>query len=130
MARKKSKGTALSVFKGREARLNRAIFQVLSAGEPQAIWYIFKGVTKLRGLKGKRYAVVEVRMKALETQGYLAVAGERDTKQGYKTPIFKMTAKANLAWMIGPRTIDDIVREVDEETALILFKTISKLFNC
>jgi len=88
------------------------------------------GVTKLRGLKGKRYAVVEVRMKALETQGYLAVAGERDTKQGYKTPIFKMTAKANLAWMIGPRTIDDIVREVDEETALILFKTVSKLFKC
>ena len=129
MARKKCKGTELSVFKGREARLNRAIFQILSAEEPQAIWDIFKGVTKLRGLKGKRYAVVEVRMKALETQGYLAVAGERDTKQGYKTPTFKMTAKAKLARAIGPRTIDDIVREVDEETALILFETVSKLFN-
>jgi len=47
MAPKKCKGTELSVFKGREARLNRAIFQVLSAEAPQAIWDIFKGVTKL-----------------------------------------------------------------------------------
>jgi hypothetical protein len=47
--------------------------------------------------------------------------------QGYKTPMFKMTSKAKLAVAIGSRTIDDIVRELGEETALIMLKTISML---
>lgn len=127
MARKKCKSTELSVFKGREARLNRAIFQTLSGKEPLAIWDIFKNTAKLRSLRRKRYAVVEVRVKALEAQGYLAVAGERDTKQGNRTSLFKLTAKAKLALMIGSRTIDDIARDLDEKTALVLLEAIAKL---
>ncbi len=78
-------------------------------------------------MKRKRYAVVEVRVKALEAQGYLAAAGESETKQGNKTLLFKMTPKAELAITIGSRTIDDIIKELDEETALMVLKAISKL---
>ena len=38
-----------------------------------------------------------------------------------------MTAKAKLALMIGSRTIDDIVRDLDEKTALVLLEAIAKL---
>ena len=127
VAPKKCKVTELSVFKGREAKLNRAIFQILSTKEPLAIWDLFSNIAKLRGLKRKRYAVVEVRVKALEAQGYLAVAGERDTKQGNKTSLFKLTAKAKLALEIGPRTIDDVLRELNEETALMMLKILLRL---
>jgi hypothetical protein len=75
VVRKKCKGTKLRVFKGREAKLDRAIFHVLSSEEPQAIWDVCKNITKIKGLKRKRYAVVELRTKALEAQGYLTKAG-------------------------------------------------------
>ncbi len=125
MASKKSKGTELSVFKGREARLNRAIFQVLSAEAHQAIWGIFKGVSKLRGLKGKRYAVVEVRVKALETEGYLTKAGERDTKQGKRATLFKMTGRAKLALELNSIDMDDLLEGLDENEALTILKALS-----
>ena len=127
MARKKCKGTELSVFKGKEAKLNRAIFQVLTAEEPQAIWDIFKNINRLRGMRRKRYAVIETRTKILDAQGYLTKAGERDTKQGSKTALFKMTAKAKLALELGSRNIDDLLRELDEETAFTILKAVSKL---
>jgi hypothetical protein len=126
VAPKKSKDTELSVFKGKEAKLNRAIFQILTSQEPQAVWDIFRNVAKQRGLKRKRYAVVEVRVKALESQGYLAVAGERETKQGNKTPLFKMTVKAKLALTIGPRTINDVMSDLDETSAAIILEALSK----
>lgn len=94
MTRKPRKGSELSVFKGREATLNQAIFHILSKEEPQAVWDIFKNFAKLRGLERKRYTVVEVRVKALEAQSYLARAGERSTKQDGKAPLFRLTAKA------------------------------------
>ena len=125
MAPKKCKGTELSVFKGREAKLNRAIFQVLSAQEPQAVWDIFKEVTKLRGLKGKRYAVIEVRVKSLETEGYLIKVGERDTKQGKRTSLFKMTGRAKLALALDSTDIDSLLRELDENATLTILRVIS-----
>ncbi len=125
MAPKKSKGTELSVFKGREARLNRAIFQVLTAQEPHAIWDIFKGITKLRGLKSKRYAVVEVRVKTLETEGYLTKTGERETKQGRRTALFKLTGRAKLAIALDQIDIDSLLAELDEKAALTILWAIS-----
>ncbi len=125
MAPKKSRGTELSVFKGREARLNRAIFLILSAEEPRAVWDIFKGVSKLQGLKRKRYAVVEVRVKALEIEGYLTKAGERDTKQGKKTALFELTGKAKLAITLDQIDIDSLLGKLDENSALTILQAIS-----
>ena len=125
MPQRKAKGTELSVFKGREARLNRAIFHVLSVAEPQAKWDIFKNVTRLRTLKRKRYAVVEVRIAALETQGYLVVSGERETKQGGKTPLFRMTSRAKLVLALDSRSIDEIIGELNEQAASTILKAIS-----
>ncbi len=56
-ARKKSKGTEL-LFSGREAKLNRAIFQTLDNGASETIWGILKQITKIRGFTRKEYAVI------------------------------------------------------------------------
>ncbi len=117
------------MFRGKAAKLNRAIFQVLTEEKPMAIWDIFKCVTKFKGLKRKRYAVIDVRVKALEAEGYLEVAGERETKQGSKTQLFKLADRGELALVIGPRTIDDIMKELNKETAPMMLKTIRKLPN-
>jgi hypothetical protein len=58
MARKKAKGTELSVFKGREAKLNRAIFQTLALKGPQSTNGLYQNVRKLRGFSRKHYVNV------------------------------------------------------------------------
>ena len=76
-------------------------------------------------MKGKRYAVVEVRVKALETEGYLAKAGERDTKQGKRTALFKMAGRAKLALALDSTDIDSLLGELDEVAALTILRVIS-----
>ena len=124
MPRRKRKSCRLSVFKGREAKLNRAIFQVLKEEAPQAMWDIFRKVGRMRGFKRTKYAVINTRVKALEAKGYLKKTGERDTKQGGETALYKMTARARLAVKLSCQTIDDLINELDEDAALIILKAI------
>jgi hypothetical protein len=71
LARKKSKGTELSVFKGREAKLNRAILEILIRKDCKTIYDIHKQVRLGKDLKGTYYGKVNKRVKALEQTGYL-----------------------------------------------------------
>ena len=70
----------LSVFKGREARLNRTVFQNLALRGPQTIYDIHKQVRTLRGFRLTRYASVNKRVKALEATGYVRRIGAKKTK--------------------------------------------------
>jgi hypothetical protein len=126
MARKKSQGTELAVFKGREAKLNRAIFQILKDKTPQAMWDILRQIDRLKGFKHTKYAVINIRVKALETRGYLRKTGERDTKQGGETILYEMTARAQLAVALSSRHIDDLLNELDEDAALTILNAIRK----
>ena len=117
VAWKKRKGSELSVFKGRQARLNHAIFKALEDQSPMAIWDIFRQVTSIKGTKRTKYAVVNSRVKDLEAGNYLLKAGIRDTKQGNKTVLFRTTAKAKLALALTSKNIDDFLNEIDEEAA-------------
>ncbi len=125
MVRKKSESVKLAVFKGREARLNRAILELFSEENLLAKWDVFKKLIRKRGFKRVRYAVIDVRIGALETEGFLALAGERDKKQGGKTALFRSTAKAKLALELSSRNIDDLLNELDEGAALAMLRLIS-----
>ena len=96
MPRPKSEKVRLSVFRGKEAKLNLAIFLVLSETSPLAIWDIHKNVGKMRGFKGIKYAVINTRIRVLEEKGYLISMGNRDTKQGGKTTLYILSAKMKL----------------------------------
>ncbi|HDQ06577.1 MAG TPA: hypothetical protein ENN36_07645 [Candidatus Bathyarchaeota archaeon] len=125
MPRGKGKTCRLSVFKGREAKLNRAIFQVLKDEAPQAMWDILRNVCKIRGFKRTKYAVINTRVKALEAKGYLTKTGERDTKQGGETNLYKMTARARLAVKLSSQTVDDLINRLDEDAASTILEAIS-----
>ena len=71
MARKKCKGTELSVFKGREAKLNRAIFQTLASKGIATIYDIHKEIRKLRGMAKIRYSSETNECKALKNLNYV-----------------------------------------------------------
>jgi hypothetical protein len=79
----RKKGTELVVFKGREAKLNYAIFQILALKGQQTIYDVYKQVIKYKGLKNTRYASVNKRIKALEEKSYIKRTGTRLTCTGW-----------------------------------------------
>ena len=97
MVRKKCKGTELAVFKGREAKLNRAILHILARQGPQTIYDIHRQVNFSKGLKRSRYANVNLRVRALNERGYLIKTGLKGTKAGFKATLFETTTKAHIA---------------------------------
>jgi DNA-binding MarR family transcriptional regulator len=127
VARKKNKGTDLSVFKGREAKLNYAIFQILTLRSPLIIYDITREVRKLRGFRHTKYTNVGRRVKALEQQGYLSMAGSRDTQSGAQGTLYRLTARAHVAIISNYVSRDTFVKQASEEAlmaelaALILF---------
>ena len=127
MAKTKKKDGRLSVFKGREARLNRAIFHALAEKGTQAIYDIAKQVRRQRGLRHTKYTNVSRRVKALEQQGYLDKAGKRSTQPGSEATLYQLSTRAHVALLLNQVSPDTLIEKADEETlttelaALILF---------
>jgi DNA-binding Lrp family transcriptional regulator len=126
VARRKAKsGSArLSVFKGREARLNRAIFQILALKGPLTIYDIHKEVKAQRGLKHTKYTNVLRRIRALEESGYLEKAGTRKTLPGYERMLYKLTSKTYLALLLNKINLDSFIQTADEDTITAMLAAI------
>ena len=117
MAKGKDKSGRLSVFKGREARLNKAVFRILALKGPQTIYDIHKEVKAQRGLRQTRYANVNKRVRALEESGYIKKTGIKKTKAGFEASIYELNAKGYLAMLFNFINLDDLLRRVDEAAA-------------
>lgn len=117
MARKKAKGTELSVFSGREARLNRAIFEILAKESPQLLKQLYKKVSKQKGLEETYYASLTKRLRCLKEAGYIA-----ENKQKQPSPtIYELRTKAYLAMFLEENSMQDILEQAtDTQSALIL----------
>jgi hypothetical protein len=73
---RRNHGTAaLSVFNGREAKLNRVIFQVIAQKSPQTAWDIFSQFTKQKELSNLKYWVLIRRIKNLFESDFLMKVG-------------------------------------------------------
>jgi hypothetical protein len=127
MARKKGKSTELSVFKGREAKLNRAIFQNLALKGPQTIYDLHKNMKLTRGLKQSHYANVNKRTRALEQRGYLRMVNILNTKAGFKASVYEMKAKAYLALVLDKVNLEELLDQTDEEVATVIVAIVAGL---
>lgn len=125
MARGKRKSGRLQVFKGREAKLNRAIFRILALKGPQTIYDIHKQVKTRRRLRHVRYATVNKRVRALQKSGYIKKTGRKKTKAGFKASIYELTARAYLAILLNSVNLDELVTRADEATASIILAAIT-----
>jgi len=126
VARRKDKsGSAtLSVFKGREARLNRAIFHILALKGPLTIYDIHKEIKAQRGIRQTRYANVNKRVRDLEESGYIQRIGSKRNKAGFQSSIYDLTSKTYLALVLGSVNLDDLLMRVDNAKALEIMATI------
>ena len=107
----------ISVFKGREARLNFAVFHILALKGPQTIYDIHKELKAQKGLRYIRYATVNKRVRLLKESGYINKIGVKKTKAGSEASIYELTARAYLAMLLNFINLDDLLMKVDEATA-------------
>ena len=75
MTRKICKGTELKVFSGREARLNRITFLVLSSKSPLTSYDIYLGIRRIKGFRHVKWRSIDRRIKALYAQGWIIKCG-------------------------------------------------------
>ena len=124
MERSKRNCGRISVFKGREAKLNKAIFHILALKGPQTIYDIHKELKAQKGLRYIRYATVNKRVRALEESGFVKRAGLRRTKAGFEASTYELTTRAHLAILLDSTNLEDLINELDEDDALMVLATI------
>ena len=115
MPRRKRKTGRISVFKGREAKLNHAIFHILALKGPLTIYEVCKRVKTKKGLKHTKYTNVNRRIRALKESGYLQKVGTRRTQAGLQAILYQMTARAFLAILLNEVNLHDLVQTASEE---------------
>jgi len=115
----------ISVFKGREARLNFAVFHILALKGPQTIYDIHKELKAQKGLRYIRYATVNKRIRLLKESGYINKIGEKKTKAGFEASIYELTARSYLAILLNSINLDKLVKRVDEATASMILAAIT-----
>jgi hypothetical protein len=113
VARRKDKTGRISVFKGREAKLNRSIFYILALKGPHTVYALLGEVRKQRGLTKTRDGVLRRRVEALEKQDYLMKVGTAKTRWGYDTPLYDLTPRAELAMALNKIDLDRFIKEAD-----------------
>jgi hypothetical protein len=124
-SRRKANSGKLSVFKGHEARLNKAIFHIIALKSPLTIYEAFKEVKTQKGLKNTKYTNVNRRIRTLEQSGYLEKAGQRKTLAGFEATLYQLSAKGYLALKLNQTDIETLLQNADETAILTLLATLS-----
>ena len=119
MARRNSKGIAVEPFIGRGTTVNRAIFQVLGAKQPQKTRQISKKVTNIPEFKDTSCSTVNKRVRDLEKNGYLKRT-QANERVGGITNYYELTSKAYLAKFLDSNSAEDIFEHISDEAALII----------
>jgi hypothetical protein len=108
-------GSKLSVFKGREAKLNRAIFLTLFQNGPLVVYDITKAVKKRKGFRLTKYTNVNRRVRALTQQGYLEIIGSRETQSGSQGALYQPTIRTKVAFYMNAVSPDQFIKEANDE---------------
>jgi len=104
----------IAVFKGRDARLNKAIFWILAHQGSLTIYDIWRKMRTQRDFAYIPYNTVNRRVRALEEQGSVEKIGERKTKTGFKAALYQLTVRAYLAILLDKINLDDFIEKAPE----------------
>jgi hypothetical protein len=115
----KREGTKISIFKGRGANKNQAIFEILDAKGPLPISDLQKILNKQKGLEITYYASLNKRMHALEKGGYIAQAHPGALNQrGFKAALYEARAKFYLVCFLNSTSPEEILGKLTDAHAI------------
>jgi hypothetical protein len=124
----KSCGADLAVFKGREARLNHAIFQILAILGPQTISQLQKQLRKQKDLEGTYYASLIKRIHCLEKAGYITQTKTNEA-QGSKAASYELCPKAYLAAFLNYHSPEFLLSKVTDKDARIILSDLIQVIS-
>jgi hypothetical protein len=108
----------LSVFMGREAKLNKAIFQVLAIEGTLTIYEISKKVRTQKSLRYIKYSVINRRVRSLTAKRYIETAKARKTQAGLQAQLYQLSLRAYLAIILSRTDLDKFIEEANEKTII------------
>jgi len=108
----------ISIFRGRDARLNKAIFWILAQQGSLTIYDIWRKLRAQRDFAYTQYNTVNRRVRALEEHGYVEKIGERKTKTGFVAVLYQLTTRTYLAIVLDRIDIDDFIEKAPEAMTL------------
>jgi len=113
----------IAVFKGRDARLNKAIFWILAQRSPLTIYDVWRRLRIQRDFAYIPYNTVNRRVRALEEYGYIEKSGERKTKTGFVAKLYQLTARAYLAMLLKRIDLDEFIEKATDSKILTALAT-------
>jgi len=108
----------ISIFKGREARVNKAIFWILTLQSPLTIYDIWRKLRIQRDFTYIRYHIVNRRVSALKEQGFIEKIGERRTKTGFQAILYQLTLRAYLSILLDKFDMDFFLKKAPSDDIL------------
>jgi hypothetical protein len=124
--RQKIIGFRFSVFKGREASLNRAIFAILAREGPKTIIELQKQLNKQKSLHGTYYASVNKRIHCLEKAGYISPIP--NTQSSSKAMCYGICSKALLAIYFSKKGPEEMLSKIGDKEAMIILSDLIHAF--
>jgi hypothetical protein len=117
----------ISIFIGRGAVRNLAIFHILVAAGPLSIGDIQRRLNKISGLEVTYYASLNKRVHALVRGGYIGeVTPAADKAFGFKVCRYEVRTKFYLAYYLKGKTPDEILSRLNDLNATAI---LSELIN-
>lgn len=116
----------VSVFRGRDARLNKAIFWILVQQGSLTIYDVWRKLRAQRDFAYTPYNTVNRRVRALEEHGYIEKSGERKTKTGFAARLYQLTARAYLAMLLNRTNLDDFIEKSPDANIVCALATFTQ----
>jgi predicted transcriptional regulator len=107
------------VFKGREARLNRAVIWAFGVEEPQTTRQLHQKIIQIKELRHTSYSTINKRVRSLEQSGYLKKVVVKQRPGGYSN-YYELRLKAILAKYLDSKTIENLFEQVNDQSALAI----------
>jgi DNA-binding MarR family transcriptional regulator len=127
LTRKRTKGTPLKVFSGKEASLNRVILQILLQKGDMISYDTWLSITKIKGFRHVDIKTVYRRIDALEEQGWIAKKGSRKTRPGWTSNIHKITLKGQIALKLDQKDIEEFLNNATKQQLLKFLDVLSSI---
>jgi DNA-binding Lrp family transcriptional regulator len=119
----------LSVFTGREAKLNKDIFQVLAIEGALTIYEISKKVRTHKSLRYIKYSVINRRVRNLTDKGYIETINARRTQAGFQAQLYQLTLRAYLVITLSKIDLDRFIEESSEKDIINALTSLEPLLN-
>jgi hypothetical protein len=117
----------ISIFKGREAKRNSAIFNCLQTNGAQTVGELQRHLNKQKDFEGTYYASINKRIHCLESAGYIIQGGYKESQSGFKAKLYKLHAKAELAIFLNQTNPEIVLNNISENDATIVLTTLVEI---